>query len=138
MCRSLDPSARSFQTKGMGRSLYVGSPRGCLTHLPTTTGIQCKVSSAKQLQELSRKWRFWIKSGSFLLEPKGPSLQSPQLICHRCTRRQDCGLVSNLEMRLSQLVAINSISQQASEKGISISVVPGQDNVFLNPHLLFL
>lgn len=41
-------------------------------------------------------------------------------------------------MRLSQLVAINSISQQASEKGISISVVPGQDNVFLNPHLLFL
>lgn len=41
-------------------------------------------------------------------------------------------------MRVSQLVAINFISQQTSEKGISISVVPGQDNVFLNPHLLFL
>ena len=46
--------------------------------------------------------------------------------------------MSKLEMRVSQLVAMNSVSQETSEKGISISVVPGQDNVFLNPHLLFL
>lgn len=43
-----------------------------------------------------------------------------------------------LEVRVSQMVAINSISQQISERGISISVVLGQDNVFLYPHLLFL
>lgn len=46
--------------------------------------------------------------------------------------------MSKLEVRVSQMVAVNTISQQIYEKGISISVVLGEDNVFLNPHLLFL
>lgn len=93
---------------------------------------------SKNLARIGQDLVILDKIRLFIHEPKEATLQKPQLLCHRRICRQDCGLVSKLEMRVSQLVVINFISQQTSEKGISISVVSGQDKVFLNPCLFFL
>lgn len=93
---------------------------------------------SKALARIGQEVVIWGKVRFISSWTKDAPLQRSQLLCHRCLHRQDCGLMRKLEVRVSQMAAINSISQQISERGISIPVVLGQDNVFLYPHLLFL